>query len=307
MSDFITRPKTNAELYQSFRNTLHGLVVRGSRWPDFYKLQKTYDRKTHTPGSFLGSTFRAPLTIKRSDTLSYDIYLEWIDWFKPLPDGSYDRSRYPRSTPNAATILSAKSYDATMVELIYNFKARKFELWFNIQEASPTTSKHMRNFMSAVGYGSRTKYEATFGDKEKSPWRTVEVPIYRFSMGEYEDNLNSRNRYSDDIVGQMDTAMNSWRGALKRTVKKNTRHSSVGRWVTQARDFAILARRNMTLDLEEIYARQAANAANTSPEMQNWVRAVDKTHDEEAFYNMVLEYPETEYKRMLQVFRELDA
>lgn len=307
MSDFITRPKTNAELYKSFRETLHGLVAQGSRWPDFHKLQKAYDRKTHTPGSFVGSKFRGPLTIRRSDTLSYDIYLEWIDWLKPLPDGTYDRSRYPRATPQAATILSAKSYDATMVELIYNFKARKFELWFNIQEASPTTSKHMSNFMSAVGYGSRMRYEATLGDEEKSPWCTVQVPLYRFSMGEYEDNLSSRNRYSGDIVGQMDTAMNAWRGALKRTVKKNTRHSSVGRWVKQARDFAVLARRNMTLDLEEIHARHAANVENTSPEMQNWVRAVDKTHEEEAFYNMVLEFPETEYKRMLNVFRELDA
>lgn len=304
MSDFITRPKTNAELYKSFGETLHGLVSQGASWDDFYKLETAYKRKTHTPGSFVGGYARPPLTIKRSDSLSYDIYLEWIDWLKPLADGTYDRARYPRRTPSAATILSAKSYDATMVELIYNFKARKFEIWYNIQEASPTTSKHMHNYMMAVSHASRYRYTADIGFTDE---KLVRLPVYRFSMGEYEDNLNSRNRYSDDIVGQMDTAMDSWRGALKRTVKKNTRHSSVGRWVEQARDFAVLARRNMTHDLEEMYEMQKASVENTSPEMQNWVRAVDKTHEEEAFYNMVLEYPETEYKRMLKVFRELDA
>jgi hypothetical protein len=298
MSNFITRPKTNPELYQSFRNTLHGLVGQGVRWEDFYKLEQAYDRKTKTPGSFLGHAIREPLTIKRSEALSYDIYLEWLDWYKPLEDGSYDRAAYPRATPKAATILSAKSYDATMVELIYNFEAKKFEVWFNIQEASTTTSRHMKNFMSAVGYGSRMKYVAEIGG--------VEVPIYRFSMGEYEDNLSSRSRYSDDIVGQMDTAMNSWRKALKRTIKRNTRHSSVGRWVKQARDFATLARRNMTLDLEEQLARQRMISPHTQVGAK-WIQAVDKTYDEEAFYNMVLEYPEAEYKRMLNVFRELDA
>jgi len=303
-TSFITRPQTNAEFFQSFRETLHGLVSQGSRWEDFHKLDQVYTRKTHTPGSFVGGTFRPPLTVKRSDTLSYDIYLEWLDWFKPLEDGSYDRARYPRSTPRAATILKAKSYEATMVELVYNFKARKFELWFNIQQASATTRRHMDKYMAAVGFNARSSYCADLGFTLE---KTVEVPIYRFDLGEYSDSFDTRNRYSSQISVQMETTMHSWHKALARGVKRNTRHRTVTRWIEQARAFARLARRNMTLDLEEMYEMQKANVGNTSPEMKNWVRAVEQTHDDEAYYDMVLEKPAHEHKRMLQVFRELDA
>lgn len=306
-STFITRPQSNAEFFQSFRKTLHGLVSQGKDWEDFYKLEKVYDRKTRTPGSFVGGTFRAPMTIKRSDALSYDIYLEWLDWYAPMSDGSYDRAQYPRATPEAATILKAKSYEATMIELVYNFKARKFELWFNIQVASATTRRHMDNYMSAVGYNSRSSYSADLGFTLE---KTVEVPIYRFDLGEYSDTFDSRNRYSSAISTQMMSAMHGWHKALARSVKRNTRHHTVTRWITQARNFAKLARRNMTLDLEEMYEVQEAHAVdNNSPsmEMQNWVKAVKQSHDDEAYFNMILEKPAHEHKRMLQVFRELDA
>ena len=97
----------------------------------FSQVRDVYNARPIRQG-FFGTSFRELLVIKRSDALSYEIYLEWIDWYKPLEDGSYDRSTYPRATPQAATILKAKSYEATMVELVYNFKTRKFELWFNI-------------------------------------------------------------------------------------------------------------------------------------------------------------------------------
>ena len=309
-STFITRPQSNAEFFQSFRKTLHGLVSQGKDWEDFYKLEKVYDRKTRTPGSFVGGTFRAPLTIKRSDALSYDIYLEWLDWDCRRPDGSYDRARYPRATPEAATILKARSYEATMIELVYNFKARKFELWFNIQQASATTRRHMDNYMTAVGYNSRSSYSAELGFTLE---KTVEVPIYRFAMGEYSDDFETRNRYSSQISMQMMSAMHQWHRALARSVKRNTRHCTVTRWITQARDFAKLARRNMTLDLEEMYEVQEARIARAdsnalaSVEMSNWVKAVKQTHDDETYFNMILEKPAHEHKRMLQVFRELDA
>lgn len=301
---FITRPQTHAEFFQSFRKTLHGLASQGAHWDDFHKLEEVYRRKTHTPGSFLGTSFREPLVIKRSDSLSYEVYLEWIDWFKPLEDGSYDRAAYPRATPQAATILKAKSYEATMVELVYNFKARKFELWFNIQQASATTRRHMDNYMTAVGFNARGSYTADLGFTLED---TVEVPIYRFDLGEYEDSFDTRNRYASQISMQMETAMHSWHKALARSVKRNTRHRTVTRWIEQARQFARLARRNMTLDLEEMYETQKANVDNTSPEMQNWVRAVEQTHDDEAYYDMILQQPRSEHKRMLKVFQELDA
>ena len=301
---FITRPQTNAEFFQSFRKTLHGLASQGSHWDDFHKLEEVYRRKTHTPGSFLGTSFRQPLVIKRSDALSYEIYLEWIDWYKPLEDGSYDRATYPRATPQAATILKAKSYEATMVELVYNFKARKFELWYNIKIASATTRRHMDNFMTAVGFNSRSAYDVELGFHDSE---MVEVPIYRFDMGEYEDTFDTRNRYASQISMQMKTAMNSWHKALARSVKRNTRHRTVTRWIEQARAFARLARRNMTLDLEELYETQKANVENTSPEMQNWVRAVEQTHDDEAYYDMILSQPLGKHKQMLKVFQELDA
>lgn len=306
-STFITRPQTNAEFFQSFRKTLHGLVSQGKNWEDFHKLAGVYKRKTHTPGSFIGGINRAPLTIKRSDSLSYELFLEWLDWYKPLADGSYDRAAYPRATPHTATILKAKSYEATMVELVYNFTARKFELWFNINLASSTTRRHMDKYMTAVGYNSRSSYTADLGlTLEKK----VEVPIYRFNLGEYSDTFDSRNRYSSAISGQMETTMFSWHNALARSVGRNTRHRTVTRWITQARDFAKLARRNMTLDLEELYAEQEAYAANgnsPSMEMRNWVKAVEQTHADEAYYDMILSQPHSEHKRMLKVFQELDA
>jgi len=309
-STFITRPQSNAEFFQSFRKTLHGLASQGADWEDFHKLEKAYDRKTRTPGSFVGGTFRAPLTIKRSDSLSYDIYLEWLDWHYKQPDGSYDRASYPRATPEAATILKAKSYDATMIELVYNFKARKFELWFNIQEASPTTRRHMDNYMTAVGHASRYRYTADIGFTGDE---LVTLPIYRFNLGEYSDTFDTRNRYSSAISTQMMSAMHSWHKALARSVKRNTRHRTVTRWIEQARDFSRLARRNMTLDLEEMYEVQEARIARADPnalasvEMSNWVKAVKQTHDDEAYYGMILSQPRSEHKRMLQVFRELDA
>ena len=300
---FITRPQSNAELYQSFRKTLHGLASEGVQWEDFFKLEEVYKRKTHTPGSFVGGASRPPLLIKRSDALSYEIYLEWINWFQRLPDGSYDRSAYPRSTPDAATILKARSYDATMIELVYNFKARKFELWVNINLASSTTRGHMSNYLAALSYNARSQYSVTLGDEGR---RTVEVPLYRFDMGEYYDKFDARSRYSGDIVDQMDTAMNSWRKALGRSIKKNTRHTTVTRLLTQARDFAVLARRNMTLDLEEELAYQRVISPHTM-KADRWIHVVDKTHDEEAFYNMILDKPDNDRKRMYHVFKELEA
>lgn len=303
-SSFITRPQTHAEFFQSFRKTLHGLASQGADWEDFHKLEQVYDRKTRTPGSFVGGTFRAPLTVKRSDALSYDIYLEWLDWYNKEADGTYGRSAYPRATPDAATILKAKSYEATMVELVYNFKARKFELWFNIQQATATTRRHMDNYMTAVGFNARGSYTADLGFTLE---KTVEVPIYRFDLGEYSDSFDTRNRYSSQVSLQMERSMYSWHNALARSVKRNTRHRTVTRWVEQARAFARLARRNLTLDLEEMYETQKANVENTSPEMKNWVKAVEQTHDDEAYYDMILQQPRSEHKRMLKVFQELDA
>lgn len=309
-STFITRPQTNAEFFQSFRKTLHGLASQGKDWEDFYKLEKVYDRKTRTPGSFVGGNFRAPLTIKRSDALSYDIYLEWLDWYRihaPMDDGPYDRAAYPRATPQAATILKAKSYEATMVELVYNFRARKFELWYNINIASATTRRHMDNYTTAVGYNSRSSYSADLGFTLENK---VEVPIYRFNLGEYTDTFDTRNRYASPLSAQMGTTMDSWRKALARSVKRNTRHRTVTRWIEQAREFARLARRNMTLDLEELYETQKAQIDNgvcPSLETQNWVRAVEQTHDDEAYYDMILEQPVGKHKQMLKVFQELDA
>ena len=306
-STFITRPQTHAEFFQSFRKTLHGLASQGADWEDFEKLDQVYTRKTHTPGSFIGGYSRPPLVIKRSDSLSYEIYLEWINWHKRSEDGSYDRSRYPRSTPDAATILRGKSYDAPMVELNYNFKARKFELWYNINIASATTRRHMDNFMTAVGFNSRSAYVADLGFTLDE---TVEVPIYRFAMGEYEDEFHSRNRFSSQVSTQMTTSMNSWHKALARSVKRNTRHRTVTRWVEQARAFSRLARRNMTLDLEEMYAEHKARfdyGNCTSAEMTNWVKAVEQTYTDEAYFDMILEQPLGKHKQMLKVFQELDA
>lgn len=304
---FITRPQTHAEFFQSFRKTLHGLVSQGKDWEDFHKLEEVYRRKTHTPGSFLGTSFREPLVIKRSDSLSYEVYLEWIDWFKPLEDGSYDRAQYPRATPQAATILKAKSYEATMVELVYNFKARKFELWFNINIASATTRRHMDNYMTAVGHASRYRYTADIGFTGEE---LVTLPVYRFAMGEYSDDFDTRNRYSSQISTQMMSTMHQWHRALARSVKRNTRHRTVTRWIEQARAFTQLARRNMTLDLEEMYAEQKVRfdySNSVSPEMKNWVKAVEQTYTDEAYYDMILEQPRSEHKRMLKVFQELDA
>lgn len=304
---FITRPQSNAEFFQSFRKTLHGLASQGARWEDFEKLDQVYTRKCHTPGSFIAGTARPPLVIKRSDSLSYEIYLEWLDWYKPLEDGTYDRSAYPRSTPQTATILRGKSYDAPMVELVYNFKARKFEIWFNINIASPTTRRHMDNFMTAVGFNSRSAYVADLGFHDSE---TVEVPIYRFAMGEYENEFSTRNRYSTQVSNQMSISMNSWHKALARAVKRNTRHRTVTRWIEQARAFARLARRNMTLDLEEMYAEHKVHVDSGnlfSAEMTNWVKAVEQTYTDEAYYDMILEQPLGKHKQMLKVFQELDA
>ena len=306
-STFITRPQSNAEFFQSFRKTLHGLASQGADWEDFEKLDQVYTRKTQTPGSFVGGTSRPPLVIKRSDSLSYEIYLEWLDWYRRLEDGSYDRSRYPRATPDAATILRGKSYDAPMVELNYNFKARKFELWYNINVASPTTRRHMDNFMTAVGFNSRSAYDVELGFHESA---TVEVPIYRFAMGEYENEFSTRNRFSSQVSMQMETSMNSWHKALARAVKRNTRHRTVTRWIEQARAFSRLARRNMTLDLEEMYAEQKVRydyGNCLDAQMTNWVKAVEQTYTDEAYYDMILQQPPREHKRMLKVFQELDA
>lgn len=306
-STFITRPQTNAEFFQSFRKTLHGLASQGADWEDFHKLDQVYTRKTQTPGSFIGGYARPPLVIKRSDSLSYEVYLEWIDWYKPLADGSYDRAAYPRATPNAATILKGKSYDATMVELVYNFKARKFELWYNINIASATTRRHMDNFTTAVGYNSRSAYHAELGFTLEE---TVEVPIYRFAMGEYSDDFDTRDRFSSQVSTQMVSTMHQWHRALARAVKRNTRHRTVTRWVEQARDFSRLARRNMTLDLEEMYAEQKVRydyGNRLDAQMSNWVKAVEQTHDDEAYYDMILEQPLGKHKQMLKVFQELDA
>ena len=304
---FITRPQSHAEFFQSFRKTLHGLVSQGKDWEDFRKLDEIYTRKTQTPDSFVGLSSRPPLVIKRSDSLSYEIYLEWIDWYKPLADGSYDRSAYPRATPQAATILRGKSYDAPMVELVYNFKARKFELWYNIEIASATTRRHMDNYMTAVGHASRYRYTADIGFTGDE---LVTLPIYRFKLGEYENEFSTRNRYSSHISMQMETSMHSWHKALARSVKRNTRHRTVTRWIEQARQFAQLARRNMTLDLEEMYAEQKVNfeyGNSITSEMKNWVKAVEQTHIDEAYYDMILSQPRSEHKRMLKVFQELDA
>ena len=42
-------------------------------------------------------------------------------------------------------------------------------------------------------------------------------------------------------------------------------------------------------------------------QMTNWVKAVEQTHIDEAYYDMILQQPPREHKRMLKVFQELDA
>ena len=300
---FITRPQTHAEFFQSFRKTLHGLVSTRCALGRLSQVRRCLQTQDPYTGCVSWYTFREPLVIKRSDALSYEIYLEWIDWYKPLEDGSYDRSTYPRATPQAATILKAKSYEATMVELVYNFKTRKFELWFNIQCASPTTRRHMDNYMTAVGHASRYRYTADIGFTGEE---LVTLPVFRFDLGEYNESFDTRNRYSSQISMQMESAMRKWHTALARAVKRNTRHRTVTRWVQQAAEFARLARRNMTLGLEDMYETQKANVENTSPEMKNWVKAIERTYADEEYFNTILRKP-VEHKRMLLVLKELAA
>lgn len=303
-TSLITRPRTNEEFFESFRKTLHGLASGGKDWEGFPAIERAFSRNAKAMGSLLtGGTQRVPLVIKRSDSLRYEIsYLDWINWWKPQPDGSYNHTVHAQVAPKSVTIISGKSYDAPMIELIYNFEARKFEVWINTNLATATTRRHMSKFMSALSSVARSRYDVVLGEGE----RTLRAPLYRFDMGEYHNTLNSRSRYSGDIVNQMDTTMNSWRLALGRSIKKNTRHATVSRLLRLARDFAILARRNMTLDHEEALEQLRTLPAQTFPD-QRWLHVVDKTHAEEAFYDMILEKPYEERKRMYNVFKELDA
>ena len=55
-----------------------------------------------------------------------------------------------------------------------------------------------------------------------------------------------------------------------------------------------------------MYETQKAGE-NTSPEMKNWVKAIERTYADEEYFNTILRKPSSEHKRMLLVLKELAA
>lgn len=297
---------TNEVLFKSFGDTLHGLAAYGANWEHFDQLEKVYNRKVDCTDTGMGA--RGPLIIRRSDALWYEVHLDWLDWRNPKPDGTYNHHPSTYMQPQSVTIMRAKSYDATMVDFVYNFLSGSFEVWFNTEIASTTTKRHIR------GYEREVIRSAKHGRKHMSVGDSdIVVPMFWMAMGEYHDMLKSRNRWEYHVVKYFEDSMDNWRRALNVFVVRNTRHRTATAWIRQAREYALMVRRTLTEGLEPLLEEQRSRYQvdiqykQNNNAMTRWIEAIERTHVEEQFYDLVLEKPMRERKAMLHVFKQLDA
>lgn len=110
-------------------------------------------------------------------------------------DIAFSDNRTPERKDGTCTkfVATARSYRASMVELVYNFDVDKYELWVNTDLASITTAKHMGHYARAFDYF----------DEEK-----LGMKVYKMPMGSYELRVFPSRR-SFSFIEEMGVMVNA--------------------------------------------------------------------------------------------------
>lgn len=166
----INQPRNNTECATQFREAVD-MIIRSGLWsvPMYMARNSKKVRSGH---------------VWETGSMSYQVY-----------DVPFIDNKTPERLPgeNTVFVATARSYRASMVELVYNFDVGKYELWVNTDIASITTAKHMGHYARALDYF----------DEEKLGMKVYEMP-----MGSYELR-NFTSRRSFHFIEDMGVAINA--------------------------------------------------------------------------------------------------
>jgi hypothetical protein len=156
----INQPRNNTECATQFREAVD-MIRRSGVWS--VPMYMARNSKRAGNGHAWGTAH-----------MSYQVYdVAFID----------DKTPENQKLPGECTIFmaTARSYRASMIELVFNFDVDKYELWVNADIATVTTAKHMGHYARAFDYF----------DEEKLGMKVYEMP-----MGSYElRNFTSRRSF----------------------------------------------------------------------------------------------------------------
>jgi hypothetical protein len=173
----INQPRNNTECATQFREAVD-MIIRSGVWS--VPMYMARNSKRAGNGHAWGNA-----------SMSYQVY-----------DVPFIDNKTPERLPgeNTVFVATARSYRASMVELVYNFDVDKYELWVNTEIATTTTAKHMGHYARAFDYF----------DEEKLGMKVYEMP-----MGSYElSNFTSRRSFH--FIEVMGVMVNT----VEHTVKK---------------------------------------------------------------------------------------
>ena len=174
----INQPSNNTECATQFREAVD-MIIRSGLW----SVPMYMARNSKRAGS--GHVWETA-------SMSYRVY-----------DVPFIDNKTPERPPGQCTVFmaTARSYRASMIELVYNFDVDKYELWVNTEIATTTTAKHMGHYARAFDYF----------DEEKLGMKVYEMP-----MGSYELR-NFTSRRSFHFIEDMGVTIN----AVEHTVEQS--------------------------------------------------------------------------------------
>jgi len=159
--------------------------------------------------------------------MSYQVY-----------DVPFIDNKTPERLPGECTVFmaTARSYRASMLELVYNFDVDKYELWVNTDIASVTTAKHMGHYARAFDYFDEGK---------------LGMKVYEMPMGPYELR-NFTSRRSFHFVDDMGVMVNAVEHMVKQSAAPRRHTNKLLHNLVAAEKQLLHTRRLVTEDLPPI-------------------------------------------------------
>lgn len=202
----------------------------------------------------------------------------------------YDVPFIDNKTPERLTgeitkfVATARSYRASMIELVYNFDVDKYELWVNTDIASITTAKHMGHYARAFDYF----------DEEKLGMKVYEMP-----MGSYElRNFTSRRSFS--FMEDMGVMINAAEHMVEQSAQPRRHTSTLMNKLDAAEKQLLHVRRLVTEDLVPIGADPEEDYLNV-----NRKNLLDRIEHNLFVYEKAKNSDDP--KKTINMFTELDA
>lgn len=256
----INQPRNNTQCATQFREAVD-MIRRSGLWsvPMYMARNSKKVRNGH---------------VWETASMSYQVY-----------DVPFSDNLTPEGLPGECTLFvaTARSYRASMIELVYNFDVDKYELWVNTEIASITTAKHMGHYARAFDYF----------DEEKLGMKVYEMP-----MGSYELR-NFTSRRSFHFIEDMGVTINAVEQLVEQSAAPRKHTGTLLYRINAAEKQLLHVRRLLTENLRPIGEEGEDNLDVSRKEL------LDRIEHNLFIYDMAKNSGDP--KKTINMFTELEA